>query len=70
MGMSRGEDPHSSDCQFYVNLSDNPALDPQQTRWGYVVFGKVTQGMDVVDRIGNLPTGAHDQIKQVPRSRK
>ncbi len=34
--------------QFYVNLADNAALDPNQTRWGYAVFGKVVQGMDVV----------------------
>ena len=38
-------------CQFYVNLADNAALDPSPTRWGYAVFGKVVQGMDVVDQI-------------------
>ena len=48
------QDPHGGDAQFYVNLSDNEALDPNKTRWGYAVFGKVVQGMDVVDRIGNV----------------
>jgi len=64
IGAARGNDPHSSDAQFYINLSDNPDLDPHATRWGYAVFGKVVQGMDVVDRIANLPTGAHGPIKQ------
>jgi cyclophilin family peptidyl-prolyl cis-trans isomerase len=39
-------------------------LDPQQTRWGYAVFGRVTSGMDVVDRIGNVATGAHGIIQE------
>ena len=57
VGMARSAAPHGADAQFYVNLFDNAALDPSQTRWGYAVFGKVIQGMDVVDRIGNLATG-------------
>jgi cyclophilin family peptidyl-prolyl cis-trans isomerase len=64
VGMARSSDPHGSDCQFYVNLYDNEALDPNKTRWGYAVFGKVVQGMDVVDKIGNVPTGAHGPIKE------
>jgi cyclophilin family peptidyl-prolyl cis-trans isomerase len=64
VGAARGGDPHSSDAQFYVNLFDNANLDPNASRWGYAVFGKVVQGMDVVDRIGNVPTGAHGAIKQ------
>jgi cyclophilin family peptidyl-prolyl cis-trans isomerase len=47
-----------------VNLNDNAALDPNQTRWGYAVFGRVTDGMDVVDRIGNVASGAHGAIKE------
>jgi cyclophilin family peptidyl-prolyl cis-trans isomerase len=58
VGLARGDAPHSGNAQFYVNLVDNPDLDPVATRWGYAVFGKVVQGMDVIDRIGEAPTGA------------
>jgi cyclophilin family peptidyl-prolyl cis-trans isomerase len=64
IGMARSQDPHGSDAQFYVNLYDNEALDPNKTRWGYAVFGKVVQGMDVVDRIGNVPTGSRGPFKE------
>jgi cyclophilin family peptidyl-prolyl cis-trans isomerase len=64
VGMARTQSPHAADAQFYVNLSDNQALDPQQTRWGYAVFGRVIQGMDVVDKIGNVATGAHGVLKE------
>jgi peptidyl-prolyl cis-trans isomerase A (cyclophilin A)/peptidyl-prolyl cis-trans isomerase B (cyclophilin B) len=64
VGLARPPEPHGGDCQFYVNLFDNPALDPNQTRWGYAVFGKVVQGMDVVDRIGNVATGAKGPFKE------
>jgi cyclophilin family peptidyl-prolyl cis-trans isomerase len=64
IGMARGQEPHSSDAQFYVNLYDNDALDPNKTRWGYAVFGKVVQGMEVVDRIGNVATGARAPFKE------
>jgi cyclophilin family peptidyl-prolyl cis-trans isomerase len=63
VGQARTLEPHSGNAQFYVNLGDNAALDPNQTRWGYAVFGRVTSGMDVVDRIGNVATGAHPPIK-------
>jgi cyclophilin family peptidyl-prolyl cis-trans isomerase len=64
IGAARGTDPHSSDSQFYINLYDNAALDPNATRWGYAVFGKVIQGMEVVDKIGNVSTGSHGAIKE------
>lgn len=64
VGMARLEKAHSATCQFYVNLADNPDLDPLPTRWGYAVFGEVVEGMDVVDRIGHVPTGAVDPFKQ------
>jgi peptidyl-prolyl cis-trans isomerase A (cyclophilin A) len=57
VGLARSGDPHSGNSQFYVNIADNPDLDPVPTRWGYAVFGKVVQGMEVIDRIGVLPTG-------------
>jgi peptidyl-prolyl cis-trans isomerase A (cyclophilin A) len=66
VGMARSEDPHGSDAQFYINLYDNEALDPNQTRWGYAVFGKVVQGMDVVDKIGNVVTSTHGPFKDTP----
>src|SRR5262249_36673786 len=59
VGMARPEGgPHTATCQFYINLADNPDLNPLPTRWGYAVFGDVIEGMDVVDRIGNSATGA------------
>ena len=63
VGMARGGSPHSGNAQFYVNLVDNPDLDPVPTRWGYAVFGHIVQGMDVIDRIGETPTGAAGQFK-------
>ena len=64
VGLARTQEPHGGNAQFYVNINDNAALDPQQTRWGYTVFGRVISGMDVVDRIGNVATGAHGAIKE------
>jgi cyclophilin family peptidyl-prolyl cis-trans isomerase len=64
VGMARSSEPNSGDAQFYVNLYDNEALDPNKTRWGYAVFGKVVQGMDVVDKIGNVQTGPRGQFKE------
>jgi cyclophilin family peptidyl-prolyl cis-trans isomerase len=63
VGLARGDGPHSGNAQLYVNLVDNPDLDPLPTRWGYAVFGRVVQGMDVVDRIGVTPTGAFGPFK-------
>jgi cyclophilin family peptidyl-prolyl cis-trans isomerase len=63
VGMARGGSPHSGNAQFYVNLVDNPDLDPVPTRWGYAVFGHIVQGMDVIDRIGETPTGAAGPFK-------
>jgi len=63
VGLARAEPPHSGNCQFYVNLVDNAELDPLPTRWGYAVFGKVVDGMDVIDRIGVTPTGGVGPFK-------
>jgi len=63
VGLARAEPPHSGNAQFYINLVDNPDLDPVPTRWGYTVFGRVVQGMDVIDRIGETPTGAMGPFK-------
>lgn len=59
IAMARTSDPNSATGQFYINLVDNASLDfkaPQ--RWGYAVFGKVVEGMDVVDAIAAVKTGS------------
>jgi len=61
VAMARTGDPHSATAQFFVNVVDNAFLDhtgknPQG--WGYTVFGRVTAGLDIVDRIKAVPTGA------------
>ena len=63
VGLARSDPPHSGNSQFYVNLVDNPDLDPVATRWGYAVFGRIVQGMDVIDHIGEVPTGASGPFK-------
>jgi cyclophilin family peptidyl-prolyl cis-trans isomerase len=64
VGLARASGPHSGDCQFYVNVADNADLDPLPTRWGFAVFGRVIEGMEVVDRISVSPTGAMGPFKQ------
>ena len=59
IAMARTSDPHSASSQFFINHKDNDFLDyPGQDGWGYCVFGKVTEGMDVVDKIAAAPTGS------------
>jgi peptidyl-prolyl cis-trans isomerase B (cyclophilin B) len=59
IAMARTGDPHSATAQFFINHSDNPALDHRNkgAGWGYAVFGKVIDGMDVVDAIATTQTG-------------
>ncbi len=64
VGMARTGDPHSADAQFYVNLVDNTMLDPQPSRWGYTVFGRIVEGMTTVDEIGNVGTGGGGEFKE------
>lgn len=67
IGLARTNDPHSGNAQFYINLVDNLDLNPRPARWGYTVFGEVTEGMDVVDEIGYTPTGAGGEFdRNVP----
>lgn len=67
VGMARTTEPHSGTSQFYLNLADNMDLDPRPTRWGYAVFGRVVEGMDVVDDIGHRPTTSQDPFdRDVP----
>jgi cyclophilin family peptidyl-prolyl cis-trans isomerase len=63
VGLARTESPHSGNAQFYIDISDNPDLDPVPARWGYAVFGKVIEGLDVVDRIGAVATGSVGPFK-------
>jgi peptidyl-prolyl cis-trans isomerase B (cyclophilin B) len=61
VAMARTNDPHSATSQFFVNVTDNGFLDHQAKDaqgWGYTVFGTVTEGMDVVDKIKAVKTGA------------
>jgi cyclophilin family peptidyl-prolyl cis-trans isomerase len=58
VAMARTSAPHSASSQFFINHGDNAFLDyPGQDGWGYAVFGKVVEGMDVVDKIAETPTG-------------
>jgi cyclophilin family peptidyl-prolyl cis-trans isomerase len=58
IAMARTGDPHSATAQFFINHGNNDFLDyPGRDGWGYAVFGKVTDGMDVVDQIAATPTG-------------
>lgn len=71
IAMARTSDPHSANSQFFINLVDNFRLDPNKTpgrgNWGYTVFGKVIEGMDVVDEIGTVPTGIQEGMRDVPQ---
>ena len=60
IAMARTPDPHSASAQFFINVSNNDFLnaDRAQDGWGYAVFGKVVDGMDVVLKIAKTPTGA------------
>lgn len=59
IAMARTADPNSATSQFFINHADNGFLDyPGQDGYGYTVFGAVTDGLDVVDAIGETPTGS------------
>ncbi|MGO9802673.1 MAG: peptidylprolyl isomerase [Steroidobacteraceae bacterium] len=64
VGLARAPSPHSGNAEFYVNLVDNPDLDPVPTRWGYAVFGRVVSGMEVIDKMAEAPTGKVGPFKQ------
>jgi len=57
---ARASDPDSASSQFFINLTDNPALDSTRREPGYTVFGEVVEGMSVVDEISRLPTGGNE----------
>ncbi len=65
IAMARTSDPHSATAQFFINVKDNDFLNAKGPADGYAVFGKVTSGMEVVNKIKAVPTGARD-IPQTP----
>lgn len=69
LAMARTMDPHSATAQFFINVKDNHFLNhsgKNSQSWGYAVFGKVTNGMDVVNKIKNVPTGNKGYHQDVP----
>lgn len=67
VAMARQRHPDSADSQFFINLVDNAHLDAEGDRPGYTVFGEVTDGMMVIDRIGEVETMVRDGMRDVPR---
>jgi peptidyl-prolyl cis-trans isomerase B (cyclophilin B) len=70
IAMARTSAPHSASAQFFINTKDNAFLNyPGQDGWGYAVFGKVTEGQDIVDQINNVKTtraGMHSDVPVDP----
>lgn len=69
IAMARTMDPHSASAQFFINTVDNPELDhssPSPHGWGYCVFGKVVEGMDVVDKIEKSKVKEQGMHESVP----
>lgn len=69
IAMARTNEPHSATAQFFINVVDNAFLDhtsPTPNGWGYCVFGKVTEGMDVVEKIRKVKTGNKGFHQDVP----
>jgi len=69
VAMARTSDPHSATAQFFINLVDNDFLDFKAANsqgWGYCAFGKVVEGMDVVDKIQGVKTGRSGFHQDVP----
>lgn len=69
IAMARTSDPHSATAQFFINVKNNDFLNytsPTPQGWGYAVFGKVTNGMDVVNQIKGVATGRYGHHADVP----
>lgn len=67
LAMARTSDPHSATAQFFINVGDNDFLNyPGSDGWGYAVFGRVTEGKDVVDAIRAVKTGRKSMFSDVP----
>ncbi|MGY6277316.1 peptidylprolyl isomerase [Methylomonas sp. MgM2] len=71
IAMARTNDPNSATAQFFINYKDNGFLNytsPTPSGWGYAVFGKVVEGMDVVDEMAKQPTGNRGGHQDVPKT--
>lgn len=69
IAMARTQDPHSATAQFFINVQDNDFLNHTGENlqgWGYTVFGKLTQGEEVLDKIRNVQTGSQGGHQDVP----
>lgn len=69
IAMARTSDPHSATAQFFINVKDNDFLNHKSKTaqgWGYCVFGKVTKGIDVINKIKNVKTGSQGMHQDVP----
>ena len=70
IAMARTQAPHSATAQFFINVADNEFLNyrsPDLQGWGYCVFGRVTEGLDVVDAIRKVKTGSSGFHQDVPK---
>ncbi|MGA8708392.1 MAG: peptidylprolyl isomerase [Steroidobacteraceae bacterium] len=66
LSMARTDEIHSATSQFFVNLADNAFLDHRPGQYGYAVFGRVTEGMDVIDKIAGVRTGRRRGYTDAP----
>jgi peptidyl-prolyl cis-trans isomerase B (cyclophilin B) len=67
LAMARTSDPHSASAQFFINVKNNSFLDyPGQDGWGYCVFGKVTEGQEIVDKIRAVKTTRTGSFADMP----
>src|ERR1700681_1680124 len=66
LSMARTNAVNSATSQFFVNLADNAFLDHSQAQYGYAVFGRVTEGLDIVDKIARVRTGTRKQYQDAP----
>lgn len=69
LAAARTADPHSATAQFFINVADNPDLDHSEKSeegWGYCVFGQVSDGMDVVEKIAKVKTRSYQGFDDVP----
>ncbi|AHV91666.1 peptidyl-prolyl cis-trans isomerase [Bordetella holmesii] len=70
VAMARTSDPHSATAQFFINVANNDFLNftaPTPQGWGYAVFGKITEGTDVIDKIRGVKTGNNGFHQNVPK---
>lgn len=66
ISMARTANPHSATAQFYINLNNNDSLNASERQLGYTVFGKVVDGMDVIEKIAQEPLGMHRAFPEAP----